>query len=126
MNPPLVKALLALILASALFVWSVWVSSKNGSRGPLLQLLGTGCLLVVILTHVFEALHLFPIMRWGEPHSIGHYLDLSSAVLAIVLLPASHFVRKRRKQPRPGRFSIRGCWVVNLRPRLKKCANWSP
>jgi hypothetical protein len=38
-------------------------------------------LLVVVLTHVAEALHLFPAMGWGEPDSAGHYVDLASAVL---------------------------------------------
>jgi hypothetical protein len=49
----------------------------------------------VVLTHVAEALHLFPAMRWGEPDSIGHYLDLSSAVLGVTLLPTGHMLHRR-------------------------------
>jgi hypothetical protein len=48
-----------------------------------LQLIGAGCLLVVGLCHVCEAVHLFPWMRWGFRNSAGHYLDLWSAVLGL-------------------------------------------
>jgi hypothetical protein len=41
--------------------------------------------MVVILTHVSEALYLFPWMQWGSPHSVGHYLDFGSAVLGLTL-----------------------------------------
>src|SRR5262249_52108123 len=53
----------------------------------LLQLIGAGCLVVVVLTHVAETFKLFPIMGWGLPTSPGHYLDLISAVLGCTLLP---------------------------------------
>ena len=29
--------------------------------------------MIVVLTHVAEALHLFPSMRWGDEQSVGHY-----------------------------------------------------
>jgi hypothetical protein len=57
-----------------------------------LKLLGAGCLLVVVLTHVFEALHLFPWMRWGDAHSVGHYLDLESALLGLTLFPLGYLL----------------------------------
>src|SRR5438128_5107915 len=47
----------------------------NGPAPSLLQLLGAGGLVLVVLTHVSEALHLFPWMHWRDEHSIGHYLD---------------------------------------------------
>jgi uncharacterized membrane protein len=53
----------------------------------LLQLIGAGCLVVVVLTHVAETFKLFPSMGWGLPTSPGHYLDLISAVLGCTLLP---------------------------------------
>jgi len=52
-----------------------------------LQLLGAGCQVVVVLTHLCEALHLFPWMQWGSEHSVGHYLDFWSAVLGLTLFP---------------------------------------
>jgi hypothetical protein len=48
--------------------------------GYLSLLIGTGFVIVVILTHVAEALHIFPGMGWGLPNSTGHYLDLVSAI----------------------------------------------
>jgi len=53
----------------------------------LLQLLGLACLIVVVLTHIAEAFHLFPAMGWGQPTSAGHYIDLVSAILGCILLP---------------------------------------
>ena len=43
--------------------------------------------MVVILTHVSEALDVFPWMHWGLEHSLGHYLDFWSAVLGLTLFP---------------------------------------
>jgi hypothetical protein len=51
---------------------------------------------VVVLTHVCEALHLLPWMRWGEPDSAGHYLDLSSAALGLTLLTAGYVLDRRQ------------------------------
>ena len=42
---------------------------------------------MVVLTHLCEALGLFPWMHWGLEDSFGHYLDLSSAVLGLTLFP---------------------------------------
>jgi len=48
---------------------------------------------VVVLTHVCEALHVLPWMRWGEEQSVGHYVDLSSAVLGVTLLPVGYLLQ---------------------------------
>ena len=37
-----------------------------------LMVLGVGSMIVVVLTHVCEAFHLFPEMGWGLKHSPGH------------------------------------------------------
>jgi hypothetical protein len=60
--------------------------------------LGVGCLVVVVLTHVCEALHLFPWMNWGQEHSIGHYLDFWSAVLALMLFPIGYLLHALTKR----------------------------
>ena len=52
-----------------------------------LQLLGTVCLAIVVLTHIAEVFQIFPTMGWGLPNSAGHYLDLISAILGCTLLP---------------------------------------
>lgn len=57
---------------------------------------GSVCLAVVVLTHVAEALHLFPGMGWGLPNSPGHYLDLCSAIGAATLLVTAGVLRVMR------------------------------
>jgi hypothetical protein len=64
--------------------------------GAALLLLGSACLIVVMLTHIAEALHIFPSIGWGLPDSAGHYLDLASAVLGCALLPLG-FLFSRKK-----------------------------
>lgn len=46
--------------------------------------------MVMILRHVCEALHLLPWMGWGLEKSFDHYVDLSSAVLAVTLFPLGY------------------------------------
>jgi len=50
----------------------------------MLGLAGCGCLVLMLLTHVAERLHVLPGMGWGMPNSPGHYLDLVSAILGFV------------------------------------------
>ena len=52
-----------------------------------LQLVGAGCLVLVVLAHICEAFGLLPWMGWGLADSVGHYIDLSSAILALTLFP---------------------------------------
>jgi hypothetical protein len=65
---------------------------RQRMASSLLQLLGAGCLMVVVLAHVAEALHMFPWMQWGLPQSAGHYLDLGSALLGLVLFPVGYLL----------------------------------
>ena len=95
MNPMLMKALVALVPVSVLLVYSVAVLVTRNTVPAALQLVGATCLVVVVLAHVAEALHLFPAMRWGEPDSVGHYIDLSSAVLGVTLTPLGYILRRR-------------------------------
>jgi len=99
MNVILLKALVALVPASILFAGSVVLFARRKTVWPLVQLLGAGCLVVVILTHVCEALHLFPWMHWGIKNSVGHYLDFWSAALGLTLLPVGYLLHalKRRQ-----------------------------
>jgi len=59
------------------------------------QSCGAGFLIVVVLTHVCEAHHLFAWMGWGLRHSAGHYLDLSSAILGLTFLPIGFILQRR-------------------------------
>jgi succinate dehydrogenase/fumarate reductase cytochrome b subunit len=90
MNVTLLKALLAMIPVSVLSFGSAILFRKGRTLGSFLQLVGTGCLVIVVLTHFCEGLHLFPWMGWGDEHSPGHYLDLGSAVLGLTLFPVGY------------------------------------
>src|SRR2546425_5531107 len=92
MTATLSRALAALVPAGILFVGSVLLFHRERILGSFLQLVGAGCLVMVVLTHLCEALHLFPWMHWGSEHSIGHYLDLWSAVLGLTLFPIGYLL----------------------------------
>ncbi len=98
MNVTLLKALGALVPVFMLFSGSIVVFRRGRTVSSVLQILGTGCLLVVVLTHIFEALHVFPWMRWGAEHSVGHYFDLSSAILGLTLFPLGYFFHALRNR----------------------------
>jgi hypothetical protein len=95
MNPILMKALVALVPVALPLAYSVAVFVNRKTVSAVLQLVGATCLVVVVLTHIAEALHVLPAMRWGEPDSVGHYVDLSSAVLGVTLTPIGYILRRR-------------------------------
>jgi hypothetical protein len=90
MNITLLKALVALLPTSVLLSASVVLFFRGKNVSSLLQLLGAGCLAMVVVTHVSEALQLFLWMHWGSAHSVGHYLDFISAVLGLTLFPVGY------------------------------------
>jgi hypothetical protein len=98
MNATLAKTLVALVPAGILFVGSVLLLLKERTLRSLLQLIGAGCLAIVVLTHLCEALYLFPWMHWGSEHSIGHYLDFFSAVLGLTLFPIGYLLHALTRQ----------------------------
>src|SRR6266436_8223776 len=98
MNVTLLKALVALLPACMLFSGSVVLFFRRKTVCSFLQLLGAGCLVLVVLTHVFEALHLFPWMHWGVENSVGHSLDFWSAVLGLTLFPLGYLLQALTKR----------------------------
>lgn len=100
MNATLLKALVALLPACMLFSGSAVLFFRGKSVRSFLQVLGAGCLVLVVFTHLSEALHLFPWMHWGLEHSVGHYLDFWSAVLGLTLFPIGYLLHALAKQPR--------------------------
>jgi hypothetical protein len=101
MNAALFKGLVALVPPTILFSGSVVLFFRGKTVCSLLQILGAGCLVLVVLTHVCEALHLLPWMQWGLEQSVGHYLDFWSAVLGLTLFPLGylyHALTKRQAQ----------------------------
>jgi uncharacterized membrane protein len=97
MTATLLAALVASVPVGLLFAWSVVSFLRAKTAWGFVQLLGAGCLVVVVLTHVAEGFRLFPSMQWGSPTSVGHYLDLSSAVLGLTLLPVGYLGSRRRR-----------------------------
>ena len=98
MSAALLKGMVALVPATILFSGSIVLFFRGKSVCSLLQLLGAGCLVVVVLTHVCEALHLFPWMHWGREHGVGHYLDFWSAVLGLTLFPVGYLFHALTKR----------------------------
>ena len=92
MNATLAKSLIVLLPAAMLLLGSGVLFLRGKTVGSLLQLIGAGCLVLVILTHLCEALHLFPWMHWGSEHSVGHYLDLWSAAFGLTLFPIGYLL----------------------------------
>jgi hypothetical protein len=100
MNSTLIKALVGLIPIGMLFVGSTAIFSRKRTMASLLQLIGTACLVVVILAHVSEALQILPSMGWGLENSVGHYLDLLSAILGGSLFPIGFLLHALGREPR--------------------------
>ena len=97
MKTTILKALVASVPAVMLFSGSVVFFRRAKTMWSFLQLLGAGCLVVVVFTHVSEALHLFPWMHWGFEHNVGHYLDFWSAVLGLTLFPIGYLLHALTK-----------------------------
>ena len=98
MNVTLVKALVALIPTAALFVRAAFRLRREGNAAGVLHLCGSAFLAIVVFTHITEGLHILEFMGWGERHSAGHYVDLSSAILAVTLLSAAYWLERRSRQ----------------------------
>ena len=95
----LIRTLVALVPACMLFSGSLVLFFRGKTVCSFLQLLGAGCLVVVVLTHVSEALHWFPWMYWGLENSTGHYLDLWSAILGLTLFPVGYLFHALSLKP---------------------------
>lgn len=83
--------------ACLLLAGSMAVFLKERTVSGFLQLLGAIGVAVVVFTHFAETFDLLPWMRWGLENSPGHYLDLASAVLALMLFPTGYLVHALRK-----------------------------
>jgi len=99
MNASLFRALVPLLPACVLFCGSMVMLHKRETASRILQVLGSGGLVVVSLTHVCEAVSLFPWMGWGLANSPGHYLDLSSAVVGFTLFPIGYLIHSIHQNP---------------------------
>jgi hypothetical protein len=82
---------------SLLFILAARRFATAPTVTPALTVLGAGSLVVMVLTHIAEALNLFPTMGWGQRHSIGDYLDLVSVYAGIAFLAAAALCPLLRK-----------------------------
>jgi hypothetical protein len=98
MNATLLNALVALVPVCVLLSGSTILFLKARNVSSLLQLLGAGCLIVVVFCHISEGFHLFPQMDWGLEQSIGHYIDLWSAALGLTLFPVGYLFHALSRQ----------------------------
>lgn len=65
-----------------------------------LQLTGAIFLLMMVLAHIAEAFQLVPWMRWGQNEIPGHYLDLFSAILGLILLSLGYLFQVLSRRSR--------------------------
>jgi hypothetical protein len=86
----IVKSVIALFPASLLLCGSVALFRTAQSMWVSLQLIGSLFFLIVVFAHMCEALGMLNWMHWGLENSIGHYLDLGSALLGLTLFPAGY------------------------------------
>lgn len=96
MSTTLDRSTLMLVLILALLVASALSYRSNKTLPSFMQLIGARFFLVVVLAHFCEALSVFPSMGWGKEGTPGHYLDLSSAVLGVVLFTVGSVLRVAR------------------------------
>ena len=97
MNVTFLKALVVLVPGGMLFTGSVVLFMRERAPHSILQLIGAGSVIVVVLTHISEAFHLFPRMGWGLENSPGHYLDLCSTVLGLTLFPLGYLLHALKR-----------------------------
>jgi len=88
-----------LVLILGLLVASALSYRSNKTLPSFMQLIGVSFLLVVVFAHLCEAFSAFPSMGWGKEGTPGHYLDLSSAVLGVVLFAVGSVLRVARRGP---------------------------
>jgi hypothetical protein len=86
----LLTTLAAFLPISMLLAGSLLLFFKVNTVASFLQVFGAACLMVVVLTHLFEAFNILTELQWGLPNSVGHYLDLWSAIVGLTLFPLGY------------------------------------
>ena len=89
----MLKSVMLLMPACALFVGSAVQLSKDRTLLASLQLIGAGGWVIVALSHVCEHFNLLSWMLWGHPNSAGHYLDLLGASFGLILFPIGYLLQ---------------------------------
>jgi hypothetical protein len=103
MNLAVLKGILALAATATLLAGSTILYQRRRTLGSFLPLLGAACFVVVALAHVCEALAILSAFGWGQPRSIGHYIDLGAMVLGVTFVSAGlalEYGHRARRLPR--------------------------
>jgi len=89
MNSVLGRAVIFGVLVAILLARSIVRVRQARTQSAIFQLVGACFLTVVVLAHVAEGLPVLPGLGWGQPHSVGHYIDFISLVAGIGFLIAA-------------------------------------
>ena len=95
MTAAVIKGLLALAGASIFLAVSAALFVTRRDLGAALLATGIGWFGVMALTHFFESFSILPAFGWGQPHSVGHFIDLAAALLGIVFVTLGFLVHRR-------------------------------
>jgi hypothetical protein len=90
------KGVLALVSTCGLVAVCAARLVTGRSLASALQAFGIGCFAIMAATHVFEEFSLLPALGWGRPESVGHFIDLTAALLGVALVAASFLLRGHR------------------------------
>jgi len=93
MDAMLLKSIVACGPIGLLLIGSIVFFSRGINLSSVLQIAGAASLMVVVIAHICEALHVLSWMRWGEERSVGHYLDLTGAILGFTLFPLGYLLQ---------------------------------
>src|SRR5215469_17468719 len=94
MSASVLKGLLALAGASVFLAVSAALFVTRRDLAGALLATGIGWFGVMALTHVFEAFSILPSFGWGEPHSVGHFIDLAAAWLGVAFVTIGFLVHR--------------------------------
>lgn len=100
LDSQITRALVASVPVGILLAGSVTLFLRRTALSSFLQLLGAGCLVIVVLAHLCEALQLLPSMGWGLDRSLGHYLDVWSLVLGLSSFPLGYLLHALKLESR--------------------------
>jgi len=92
MTIALLKAVAGFVPVGLLLAGSALLALRERRVSALLQLAGALGFVLVVSTHLFEALDLLPWMHWGREGSNGHYVDLMGAAIGVVLFPIGYLL----------------------------------
>ena len=97
MSAASLKGLLALAAACVFLAVSATLFLTRRGLVSGLQALGIGCFGIMALTHFFEAFSILPAFGWGQPHTIGHLIDLVAALLGVTFVVMSFLLWRWRQ-----------------------------